>query len=698
MIAPAEKYQHGPTKQAAWSRRKESESADIGEIPAVVNPERKESCRLDLLLFLTTYFPNSTGLRPFSEDHKRVIGRIQSCILTGGRYGNVVYRGFAKTTITENSALWAVLYGHRKFVPIFGATDDAAKGNLESIKRELQENDLLCEDFPEVCHAIAALEGKVQRCASQTHGGNPTFIQWTADKIVLPTIAGSVCSGSIVAAHGLTAAGRGMKHKRPDGTQQRPDFVLIDDPQTDESANSETQIVKRRNIIAKSILKMAGHRTSLACVVNGTVIAENDLMDELLDQKKSPAWQSERISMVKSWSKAHDTLWLEQYAKIRNEFDPGEINGQREAHRRANQFYLDNRAAMDEGCVVSWEWCYIEGDPSDTHSVPELSSIQHAYNMLIDDGEDVFASECQNQPLPKVSTQADELKASFIAEKFNRIDVGTAPATCQHVTAMIDVQQKLLFWSVVAWDQNFSGYVLDYGAWPDPGKSWFTLKDAKKTLQSVYKSGGLQAALYAGLEGLTAHILGREWRCDDGSVRRVGKCLIDANWGESTDTVYQFCRQSPFAAVLLPSHGKFYGASTTPISQYQHKPGELKGNGWLVTGKAKRGIRYTVYDTNLWKSFLHERLRTPMGDRGCLSLNGKEPHRLLASHLTSEYRVRVEAKNRVVDEWKLRPDRPDNHWLDTLTGCCVGASMLGCQVLKAEPIKVRQKRKSIEYI
>lgn len=87
-----------------------------------------------------------------------------------------------------------------------------------------------------------------------------------------------------------------------------------------------------------------------------------------------------------------------------------------------------------------------------------------------------------------------------------------------------------------------------------------------------------------------------------------------------------------------------------------------------------------------------------MGDRGCLSLNGKEPHRLLASHLTSEYRVRVEAKNRVVDEWKLRPDRPDNHWLDTLTGCCVGASMLGCQVLKAEPIKVRQKRKSIEYI
>jgi predicted acylesterase/phospholipase RssA len=30
-----------------------------------------------------------------------------------------------------------------------------------------------------------------------------------------------------------------------------------------------------------------------------------------------------------------------------------------------------------------------------------------------------------------------------------------------------------------------------------------------------------------------------------------------------------------------------------------------------------------------------------------------------------------------VDEWKIRPHRPDNHWLDCLVGCAAGASVAG---------------------
>jgi hypothetical protein len=30
-----------------------------------------------------------------------------------------------------------------------------------------------------------------------------------------------------------------------------------------------------------------------------------------------------------------------------------------------------------------------------------------------------------------------------------------------------------------------------------------------------------------------------------------------------------------------------------------------------------------------------------------------------------------------VDEWKLRPEASDNHWLDGLVGCAVAASMQG---------------------
>ncbi|MBE7455465.1 MAG: phage terminase large subunit family protein [Phycisphaerae bacterium] len=80
-----------------------------------------------------------------------------------------------------------------------------------------------------------------------------------------------------------------------------------------------------------------------------------------------------------------------------------------------------------------------------------------------------------------------------------------------------------------------------------------------------------------------------------------------------------------------------------------------------------------------WKSFVHARLAVPMGDPGCLSLFGRTPddHRLLAEHLTGEYRVKTEGRGRTVDEWKLRLDGADNHWLDCLVGCAVSASMEG---------------------
>ena len=44
-----------------------------------------------------------------SDDHVRVIGRVQDCVLRGGRFINAVYRGFAKSTISE------VLAGKKPF-------------------------------------------------------------------------------------------------------------------------------------------------------------------------------------------------------------------------------------------------------------------------------------------------------------------------------------------------------------------------------------------------------------------------------------------------------------------------------------------------------------------------------------------------------------------------------------------------------
>jgi len=244
----------------------------------------------------------------------------------------------------------------------------------------------------------------------------------------------------------------------------------------------------------------------------------------------------------------------------------------------------------------------------------------------------------------------------------------------------VDVQANLLFFVVAAWEDDFTGYVIDYGTFPDQRRPYFTLRDARLTLSVATRASGLEGAIYAGLDALTRELLGREWKRDDGAAMKIERCLIDANWGSSTDVVYQFCRQSAYGSVVMPSHGRFVGASSQPFSEYKRRPGDRIGHNWRMPNvQGRRAVRHVVYDTNFWKTFVHARLAVPMGERGCLSLFGDsaEAHRLFADHLSAEYRVKTEGRGRTVDEWKLRPERSDNHWLDGVVGCAVAASMQG---------------------
>lgn len=696
-IAPPPETPAKYNRQHRYERKKAAESADIGDIPAVANPDRREACRLDLFRFLTTYFPQSTGLSPFSDDHRRVIERTQRCAISGGWFCNAVYRGFAKTTISENAAIWSTAYGHRKFVPIFGSSAKLSGENIDSIQKELGENDLLYQDFPEICHPIRALEGRPQRCASQTYQGQRTHIEWTADTVVLPTIAGSLAGGSILTAHSLGAASRGLKYKRSDGTQQRPDFVIIDDAQTDESAGSPHQTGKRLGIIRKSIARSGGHGKRLAMVLNGTVLQPDDLIEQLLDPTRNAAWQGERIKMVKRFSDGHEAMWLGEYARIRRTYDPETIGDQERAHADASEFYRRNREQMDRGCIVSWQHCF---DPDS-----ETSAIQHAYNILIDSGPEVFGSECQNEPM-ELHADGDTLKPGEIAAKINGLKRGIAPLGAEYLTAFIDVQGEVLFWSVVAWAPDFTGAVIDYGTFPDQQSARFSLITASRTLTQAFPGAGLEGRIHAGLTATVDLLLGREWRREDAAPMKIGKLLIDANWGKSTTTVKQFARRSPHAALILPSHGKYVGASSLPWDQFTKREGERIGWHWMLPSlKNKPGAvgRHALLDVNFWKSFVHTRLAIKTGDAGALSLFGQsiEAHRLFAEHLCAEYRVQTEGRGRKVDEWKNKPGHPDNHWLDCIVGCAAAASMLGAALKVGAPApaaKPRPRHRAVTYL
>ena len=664
-------------EMARKSLEKSLEGRDIGDLPPVDDPERKERCRLDFKLFCETYFPEVYQLK-WSDDHLRAIAKIQKSVLEGGLFALAMSRGSGKSSLTETAAIWAMLYGHREFVVLVGASESAALEMLDSIKTEFEVNEHIAADFPEVAYPIQKLQGIANRCAGQLYHGERTRITWTANEIVLPTIAGAASSGVIVRVAGITGRIRGMKYKKPDGRTIRPEFVVIDDPQTSESAGSIEQTRKRVRVLAGDILGLAGPGKKISGIMPCTVIRPGDMAEQILDKLKHPEWNGERCKMMYQFPK-NEELW-NRYADLRAD----ELR-EKGTFEEATEFYRQHREEMDEGAVVSWP---------DRHNYDEISAIQHAMNLKFTD-EAAFWAEYQNEPLPEDLGSDEQLTVDGIVNKLNGHSQRTVPVSANHLTMFIDVQKTLLFYVVCAWDDDFTGSVIDYGTWPDQRRRYFSLADANPTLQSKFPRAGLEGCIYGGLKSLTEDYLSREFTRDDGAAMKVEKCLIDANWGQSTDVVYQFCRESAHANVIVPSHGKYIGASSKPMSEYKKAAGDRVGLNWRMPNiRGKRAVRHVIFDANYWKSFVASRLLMAVGDRGCLSLWGRsgETHMLFAEHLTAEYRVKTEGRGRKVEEWKMRPEAKDNHWWDGAVGCAVAASMVGC-VLAGTDAHAREKPK-----
>jgi len=662
-------YEEQKARQAERNAEAVRAAQDIGEIPAVANPQRKAQAEGSFRFFCETYFPEVFYF-PWSPDHLRVIEKIEKAVRTGGLFAMAMPRGSGKTVLCQTAVLWSALIGASPFVCLIAASAERARDLLENIKIWLETNPLLADDFPEVAYPIQCLERITNRQKGQKHKGEPTRIDWASDRIVLPTIAGSKASGVVISSSGMKGSDiRGQNYARADGQVVRPQLVLVDDPQTTESAWSPSQSQRREAILAGDVLGMAGPGRKIAGLMACTVIRPADMADNILDREKHPEWQGERTKMVYAFP-SNEKLWA-KYAEIRADSLRNDGDGS-----EATEFYRANQEAMDVGAIVAWPQRYNED---------ELSAIQHAMNLRYRD-EAAFFAEYQNEPIVEEIGE-EMLTAEQIAGKLNGYRPGEIPLGCNHLTMFIDVQQKVLFWMLCGWEENFTGYIVDYGTWPDQRRAYFTLRDLRATISRSAPGAGLEGQVFAALEKLCAERLSRVYRREDGAEMRIDRCLIDANWGQSTDVVYQFCRQSSFAGILLPSHGKYVGASSVPFSEYKRKRGDRVGLHWRIPNTiGKRQVRHVLIDTNYWKSFIHARLAVAMGDPGCLSLSGRDEkaHRLLADHLTAEYRVKSLAQGRTVDEWKLRATRPDNHWLDCLVGCAVAASIQGAALASVE--------------
>jgi len=667
-------YEAHRDRMTERSTRISEAGREIGELPEVADAKRRKAGQKSFRTFCETYLHEACCLA-WSPDHLRAIEKIERAVLKGELFSFAMPRGSGKSTLVEAAALWSMLYGHREFIMIVGADQTIAGAMLDSLKAQLENNELLLADFPEACFPVARLDRISQRAKGQTYKGKPTHIEWTADQITLPWIPGAASAGAAVRVAGITGRIRGIKHTRPDGKTIRPSLVLIDDPQTDEAANSPSQVATRERILSGAILGLGGPGVKMSGLCTITVIRPDDLADRLLDRNRHPEWQGEKSKLVYEWPKA-DELWG-QYAELRRQ-------GQRDGvgTGEADKFYQQNRKKMDDGSRVAWP---------ERVNEDELSAIQHAWNLRIDRGESAFFAEYQNEPQAD-DIASDKLDRKSLATRAMPLKRGELPAGHNTLTAFIDVQDRLLYWLVASWGESFGGHVVAYGTEPDQAASIFEASSVKRTLALAADGAGFEAALYAGLERCTEFLLGRDWRREDGADMRIGQVLIDANWGQSTQVVRTFAKRSPFASITLPSHGRFVGASSQPLTEKTRHRGDRLGLNWRVAKLGDTSQRSALYDTNYWKSFCAARLRMHVGDPEAITLHAGN-HDLLIEHLTAEYPVRTEARGRTVDEWK-KAGR-DNHWFDCLVGAAVAASITGLQPTASETGGRRRKKVEI---
>ena len=654
---------------------------DIGPTEEIVNLDRRESCRLDFAKFCRTYNPEAFYL-PWSRIHLQAIERIEECVLHGAMYAYAMPRGSGKTTLAKMAATWAISYSHRKYVFLIGATAGKGEDMLQSIKMWMRFGSPYIFDFPEIYQGVSELNGRGNSASAQTQNGESTMISWAKDSIVLPTVAPppnfpfreygfdsmpefSPTSAAKIGTSGLTGEGlRGSVTTTKDGREVRPDFCIPDDPQTDASAKSVQQNQDRYDLMTGAVLGMAGPDKRISLLMPCTKIRNGDMVSCILDRKRNALFRGQTTAILTAMPKNMD-LW-EQY------FEKYEWCAQQEPpdYSLSNQFYLDNQAEMDAGCEATWPERFFDN---------EISGIQHAMNLYVRDPKTFFA-EYMNEPKEQ-SNEIVFLGAAEITQKQSNYPRFVVPIDVQTVTAFIDVQKELLFYGLVGWTMNFGGYILDYGTFPKQTRSMFEKKSLPKMLTKLYPQMTEDGRIYAALMEFQQTLVDlRLERDGDRKIVAIDWIGVDSQYKPTT--VKKFIRDLRNPRVMPCFGGKWTGTEK-PMNHpdYTRKwttGGRRLGPNWRL-GDASSGVQRIEINPNSWKTFVHERLATPLGEPGAISLWKTDPfnHQLFANHMCSEYRDVVETRWGRFDVWKLKPGAGDNDFLDVMAGNAVMASFAG---------------------
>ena len=288
--------------------------------------------------FVSNYFPHYVRSSSRSQLHNYLFEHLPQVLQQPSSVHLAIAapRGEAKSTlVSQLFTLYCLVTQKKRYALIVMDSIDQAYPMLEAIKVELEFNQRLRIDFPEM-----AGQGRVWQAA--------TIITKANQKV---QVAGS---GKKL---------RGLRHGA-----YRPDLVVLDDIENDEQVRSPEQRDKLHDWLKKTVLPLGAAGDKLDVVYIGTILHYDSVLNRTLSSK---AWKTAKF---KALIRQPDDMSL---------WDKWEDFYLNEGEAVADAFYTQNQAAMDKGAVVSWA----------ARPILTLMKIRAR------DGHATFDSEYQNDPL-----------------------------------------------------------------------------------------------------------------------------------------------------------------------------------------------------------------------------------------------------------------------------------------------------------
>lgn len=269
-----------------------------------------ERCNSSIQYFVEYFFPHyiTSKIPPFHTEMYELVPRSHRLVLGAPR-------GFAKSTIVAKFyPLWLALMEKRRDICIISASETLATEHLRSIKRELESNQQLRSWF-----------------------GDLKSSKWTETHIVLKNEL-----EVNIRAKGAGGQIRGF----------RPDCIILDDIETDETVESEEQRKKLKDWLFKACLNTLLPEGQLLII--GTVIHPLSVLNDLL--LCDNGWTKRKYQAYRDGNQqAGYEIWPDLWPHPKLQERKAEIGTWAFASEFLNDPVFDETAAIKPAMIREWK-------------------------------------------------------------------------------------------------------------------------------------------------------------------------------------------------------------------------------------------------------------------------------------------------------------------------------------------------------